>query len=168
MQHDPLGQLGQLLLMAATGAFAGLARVLSLYDVKLTPRLAVSNILGGAVVAIVAGGFYTSMFPDKEANTLIIAAVSAAAGGLGFPWVIAFLRKTFENRVDSVIPPHQHRLKSAHQVVDETEFSVTTEKMMDSGEFSDEEVAQMIEGARKRKEEAAKKLGIIVDDKSRD
>jgi len=147
------------------GAFAGLARVLALYDVEITKRRVLANVVGGAVVAIICGGLYAFFFPDKTANVLPIAAIAAAAGAVGFPWITSFIRErvekhveTLDKRINRQVNVDQ-RLDESHK--SESDDSIGTKKsLIDSQEFSEEEIKQMIEGARQRREKAAHELDI--------
>jgi len=158
MHHDPFTQLGQLALMAVTGAFAGLARVLSLYTTTFDKRRLLANVFGGAVVAIISGGLYVFAFPEKGANILIIAAISSAAGALGFPWIMAIVRGKVEDRLGLQDPDEiTGRLAKSKMLEDEPEiYSMTTQKMIDSGEFTSEEIQQLLKEARRRSKKLKK------------
>ncbi len=166
MHHDPFAQLGQLMLMAIPGAFAGLARVLCLYDITLDKLRILSNVIGGAVVAIMSGGLFVFFYPDQAPNMLVIAAISSAAGALGFPLIASFITQYVKGYVDAkvtVIPQQveeETRKQSHPRVADEDEFSSTTQRLIDSNEFNAEDIAQMVEEARARRQKIKEQLGI--------
>ncbi len=118
------------------GALASVGQLLSSAKI-LTTRRIFASLVAGITGGIVAGGLFGFSFPDYSQNHLLVACVGSAGGALGVHTIILYFM-----------------LKHAPEILknDSHPDSTTVKKLIESGEFTQEEIESLIAQARAKRE----------------
>jgi 4-amino-4-deoxy-L-arabinose transferase-like glycosyltransferase len=148
--HDNhwLLELGRIALLLIVGAFGGLARLFNT-DVPITTRNAIKHSIGGAVAALSGGAFALWMAPELNEKIILLVGLGVMAGFMGINAVSEVMTKRFH-----------HQLQTHHLPPSKSADSDSSEvrRMMDSGEFTEEEIHQLIEEARHRRAKTQQRI----------
>jgi siroheme synthase len=134
-----------LLSIGISGFFGGLASVGQLLSSAkiLTRRRIAASMVAGVTSGIVSGALFGIAAPEMSQNYLLVSGAGSIGGVLGVHALLFYFMSRYAPEI----------LKSDGQP-----DSMTVEKMIDSGEFSEEEIRILIQQAREKRQRLQDKL----------
>jgi hypothetical protein len=142
-ENDLILELGRIALLIVVGAFGGLARLFNT-DVPITMRNAVKHAIGGAVAATVGSAFALWLDPTLNEKITLLIGLAVMAGFLGINAVSEILSKRLHYYHDHQEPRNRRQLEPQPD-------SVEIRKLIDSGEFTQEEIEKMVAEVKARR-----------------
>jgi hypothetical protein len=165
MHHDPFHQIIQIFFAGFIGALSSLALVFKMSG-TLTTRLIIAFALKGIISGIAGFSLFVFIYPDRREDWVLVAGVSAVCGTIGIDFVLQYVRPYLEKMLGQHLPDGmaiedcsgKDCPKEKEKVkIRDLEVSLDTKTLIDSGEFSQEEIARLMEEYRARKNAAKAK-----------
>jgi purine-cytosine permease-like protein len=131
-----------IMLSAFFGGLASVGQLLSSAKI-LTPRRIVASMIAGVSSGIVAGAIFGATLPELSENYLLVSGAGSVGGVFGVNAAVFFFMRRYAPEI----------LKN-----DDNIDSVTVKSLIDSGEFTKDEIDELINMARRKRAKVSERL----------
>ena len=138
-------ELGRVALLMMVGAFGGIARLFNT-DAEITRRTLLKHAFGGAVAAVSGASVAMWLSPGLNEKITLLVGLGVMAGFLGINAVSEFVVR----RLDAHLKRNHLEMRLTDSLEHDTD-SVELRRMMNTNEFNEEELEQLLEHARDRR-----------------